>query len=218
MSWDTALSELRMVLSDGPTDKLRYRKMVIGQIDGSNTTFKTFEMRRVSTFVGAVAPAGVYVNNALVTTEGEDLESGEFTLAAPPNEGDSIVATYYYQWFIDAELTEFLNQSAAFINNTTDFTAIDPSFQPAAKEYAAGLAYQKLAAKFAENLAEVFQLQDAPDQKRFNPVTAYMGIAEKKFKLAFELRDDVYTGRKGQAGAPRSATIRGHVKDVAPNR
>lgn len=220
-TWDssTAISDVRKILSDGPTDKLRYRKQVIPELlDGSNKVFKTFEMRRVTTLVGAVAPLGVYVNGTLATVDSEDLPSGEFTLHTAPTDGQHLRATYYVQWFNDDELVQFLTSASEWIGTADDYTQIPTNLRPAAKEYTAAISYQKLVARFAENLAETYQLYDAPDSKRFDPIQAYMKISETKMKLAFQLRDDVYKNRQGRALAPISAVISGRVVDVPPNR
>lgn len=218
MSWSTAIADVRTLISDGPTDKLRYRKDVFGQRDGSNKVFKTQETRRVSAFVGAVAPLGVYLNQALATIDSEDLESGEFYFHTAPAQGDTIGATYYVQWFDDSEITQFLTTSSEWISGADDWTQLDNGLFPAAKHYAAASAYQKLAIKFAANLAETFQLYDSPDGKRFDPIKMYNDMAAQMFKLAFELRDDVYKDRKGQAKAPIWGTVRGRTRDVPPNR
>lgn len=216
--WTTAIADCRMTLSDGDTDKLAYRKKVIGIQDGSNLTFKTFEARRISNLVVAVSPAGVFLDNAAAAVASEDRESGEFTLSTPaPTDGQSLVATYYYRWFIDTELTEFLKSASNWAGFGDDYTLVPDAFQPAVKEYVAFLGYQKLVAKMSVNLAETYQLYDAPDEKRFDPVAMYMKISKQKFDLAVNLRDDVYS-RKGQAKAPRSATLAGTVRDVPPNR
>lgn len=217
--WADPVGDVRKILSDGPTDKLRYRKQVLNQVGGSNQIFKTFEMRRVTDFTqSGISPCGVFVNGSSVTVDNDDLMSGEFKLDVAPNEGDELRATYYVQWFLDSELEEFLTQAAEWIGTQDDYVDITEDLRPAAKEYAASVAYQKLAAKFAENLSETFQLSDAPDQKRFDPVSAYMKISDSKMKRAQSLRDDVYKGRKGQAGAPIFGTIRGRARDTAPNR
>ena len=219
-AWDlpTSILDCRKLLSDDVADKLRYRKKILGQADGTNKTFKTFEFRRISALVGAAAPLGVYVNNALATVSTEDLPSGEFYLAAAPNDGDAIAATYYVQWFTDAEITQFLASASQWITSQDDSTQITNDLRPAAKSYVCYQAYQKLALRFAENLAETYQLFDAPDGKRFDPIATYNKMADSALKNAFELRDDVYKDRKGQAKAPRFATISGATKDVAPKR
>lgn len=233
MTWDTAVADVRKIISDGPTDKLAYRKKVIGQQDGTNQVFKTFEARRISHFSpwtdplsivqpASPAPAGVYLDNVrqtISTTDGDNSESGEFTLeGTAPTDGQTLVATYYYQWFNDDELQEFLTDAAEWIGIGTDWLPMPEGLRPAAKEFAAHKAYQKLVSKMAVNLAETYQLYDAPDGKRFDPVAAYMKISKDKYDLAVKLRDDVYDGRKGQAKAPRSAVVVGHVRDVPPNR
>lgn len=213
-----AILDVRKVLSDGPTDKLRYRKQVISQPDGTNVVFKTFEMRRITLLATATSPFGVFVNNSAVVVDSEDIASGEFVLHAAPAQGSTISATYYVQWFNDDEITQFLTSSGQWIGVGDDYTHIPENLRPAAKEYSAAIAYQKLVAKFAENLAETYQLYDAPDQKRFDPISAYMKISESKMKLAFQLRDDVYKNRQGRALAPISSVISGNVRDVPPNR
>ena len=78
MAWTTSLADLRKLLNDGPKDKLRYRKRVIGIQNGANLIFKTFEFRRTESLVGATAPVGVYVDDTPVTVVSDDVPSGEF--------------------------------------------------------------------------------------------------------------------------------------------
>lgn len=220
MSWSSAITDVRTLISDGATDKLRYRKEIFGNIDGSNVTFKTFEMRRITNFTTAAGTTlGVFdVTTATkLTVTSDDVESGELVVSSAPPAGDSIRATYYVQWFNDAEIIQFLATASEWIQGTDDYTTIANNLQPAAKHFAAGSAYQKLSLRFAQNLAEQFQLYDAPDQKRFDPISVYDKLAKGMFKLAFELRDDTYKNRQGQALAPLFGTVKGRMKDVPPN-
>lgn len=217
-AWTTAIADVRKIISDGPTDKLCYRKKVIGEVNGANLTFKTFEMRRISDLVAPISPAGVFDDAGVaIPVSSDDATSGQFVVTTAPINGTSVVATYYYQWFTDDELSEFLTDASEWIGNGTDYSTIGEGLRPGAKEFAAHKAYQKLVSKMAVQLAETYQLYDAPDGKRFDPVAAYMKISKDKFDLATKLRDDFYT-RKGQALAPRSVSIPGRVRDVPPNR
>lgn len=86
MSWSTALADLRTQLSDGATDKLRYRKPLIGKVDGNNTLFKTLEFRRLTDFTGPDDRFGVYLNgqqaaSGAVSVDFQD--TGEFELGKP---------------------------------------------------------------------------------------------------------------------------------------
>lgn len=217
-AWQSGYADVRTLISDGATDKLRYRKEVFGNIDGSNVTFKTFETRRVTNFTTSSAPLGVYGNGVGLTVSADDVESGEFTLSAAPAAGTVLRATYYQQWYDDSELEQFLTTASEWISGQDDWTTTPLQLIPAAKQYAAASAYQKLAVRMSQNLAEQFQLYDAPDQKRFDPVMQYQKMAESLFKLAFELRDDTYKNRQGQGLAPIWGTVRGRTKDVPPNR
>ena len=40
MSWLLPVEDLRSELSDGATDKLRYKKRVLNRVDGTNVRFK----------------------------------------------------------------------------------------------------------------------------------------------------------------------------------
>jgi hypothetical protein len=191
----------------------------MGILNGSNVTFKSFEFRRVTDFTTAVAPYGVYVDDALVTVSTDDFQdTGEFTLAVAPTDGQTLRATYFIQWFIDTELQDFLTAAAQWSGFGSDYTSIPDVMHPAAKEFAAHQAYQKLVSRWSENMAEVYQLYDAPDERRFDPIKAYMDISKQKFELAMRLRDDVYKNRQGQALAPRTGVVVGTVTQVAPNR
>lgn len=218
MTWADPIGDVRKILSDGPRDKLRYRKKVIGPQTGTNVTFKTFEFRRVTDFTAISGPEGVFVDDIAVTVAADDLGSGEFVLDAPPSDGQILRATYYIQWFLDSEIEEFLKSAAEWIGLADSYTAIGADLRPAAKEYAASVAYQKLVSRFSENLAEIYQLFDAPDERRFDPVKMYMDIGKMKYDLALQLRNDVYKNRKGQALAPITSSVAGRVTDVAPNR
>lgn len=219
MSWDTAVADVRTILSDGAIDKLRWSKKIMGPQNGSNLIFKTFEDRRLSTFVGATgAPTGVFKNDVIAVVTAEDLTTGQFTLQTAPANGDTIRATYYLQWFTDDEVQQFLKTATEWIQSSDDYTQLPQALWPAAKYYASACAYQKLVLKFSTNLAETYQLFDAPEKGRFDPVATYAKIAKDLFKQATDLRDDVYGGRKGQAKAPIGRAIRGRVKDVPPNR
>jgi len=220
MSWTTAVDDLRLKLSDTQLDKLRAFKRVFGQIDGTNTVFKTFEYRRVTDFTTADAPLGVYINQIRIdatSVASDDLQTGFFTLADAPAAGDVIECTYYTQFFFDSNIQDFLRLSAQWLGIGTDYTNVPLGLQPSSLQYAAGEAYQKLAMRFAEHLSETYRLEDAPDAERFKLVDEYKRMAEDCRSSATVLRDQYYT-RQGQSLQPLFAVNRGNVKEVAPPR
>lgn len=220
MAWATALDDLRLKLSDTPLDKLRAFKRVLGQIDGSNKVFKTFEYRRVTDFTAAPAPLGVYLNQVRISSAAvasDDLQTGFFTLVTAPAPGDVLECTYYIQFFFDQNLSDFLRLSAQWLGLGTDPNNIPAGLQPAALQYSAAEAYQKLAMRFSEHLSETYRLEDTPDNDRFKLVDEYKRMAEDCLKSAHTLRDEYYT-RQGQSLQPLFGVNRGRVRDVAPPR
>jgi hypothetical protein len=219
VSWTTSLSDLRTLLSDNATDKLRHRKPLVGKQDGTNRVFKTFEFRRITALVGAAGtPLGVFVNGALVAASAEDLVSGEVTLTAAPLNTDQLSATYYIQWFVDSELQGFLTTATKWIGNLgDDVTQVPDGLQPAVLRYAAADAYQKLALRWAERLSDVSVLENGPKDDIPKAIDSYRNMAAQYRKEAFNERDDFYK-RQGRANEPAWRTNAGRVRDVTPMR
>jgi hypothetical protein len=213
MSWTTAVTELRQLLNDGPTDRLRHRKRVFGDVNGTNVVFKTLEFRRVTNFTTAVAPLGVFVNGSPVTVATDFAEVGEFNLSAAPVDGDVVEATYYTQHFLDAELEQYAKNGALWLTSSDDLNAIVGGLRPAVLNWGAGDAYQKLALKWAERLSETYRLEDQPDPDRQTNPNMYQKLAQDFYKKAKSLRDDFYT-RQGQNLQPLFGVARGNLKNI----
>lgn len=220
MSWSTAVADLRVKLSDGPTDKLRAFKRVIGEVNGVNKVFKTFEFRRVSNFTTASSPVGVWLNQSLLATTAiasDDPATGFFTLVTAPTGNDVVEATYYTAHFIDSELQEFLRLSCNWLLTADDYSVIPEGLRPAALQYAMADAYGKLAMRFAEHLSETYRLEDTPDAKRFEMVAQYKDASKQARETAHTLRDEYYK-RQGQHLSPLYGTAKGSTRTVGPNR
>jgi hypothetical protein len=224
MSWpiNTAVSELRTLLHDGPTDKYRHRKRVFGQVNGTNLRFKTLEYRRVTDFsdAAAVYPLGVFVNETLLAPASvptDFIAEGEFTLLVAPVDGDVVSASYYIQYFTDAELTTFMENAAKWLIQTADTTNLDACLQQSALRYGAYEAYQKLAMRFIERLSETYRLSDQPDPDRQTLVTQFKSLADDFFKQAVEVRNDCY-GRSGKNLQPSWGFSQGRIMDPQPKK
>lgn len=214
MSWATSTTDLRTLLSDGATDRHRFRKRVFGECNGTNTKFKTFEFRRVTDFTTATAPFGVYKNGVLVSVASDFPDSGDFVLTTAPVDGDVIEASYYVQWFKDAELNSFLGEASGWLGLGVAAVAnIPDGLIPAALKYAASQAYLKMAMRWREHKSEEFRLEDAPDPKRPTMTDEFIKMAEAFKKEARQLRDDFYT-RQGQSLSPLHATVTGNVRKM----
>jgi len=216
MSWTTYIDDMRRLLSDGPKDRLRHRKRVFGQVDGSNVVFKTLEFRRITDFTTAGAPEGVYVNGVTATVTTDDTDSGEFVLDTAPVDGDVVEATYYTQWFTDAELTGFIDEAANWlkIGNKTNMPI---GLQPAALHYGLQSAYQKLAIRWAEMLSETYRLEDTPKENVIKMADSYRQAAKDMHTKSMALRDDYYKGA-GAQHSQYSRPLLGEIRDVPPRR
>lgn len=220
MGWLTAESDSRLKLNDQPNDKLRAFKRVLGQIDGSNRRFKTFEFRRVTNFTTATAPLGIYIDQQLIMPSEislDDVTSGYFILATPPANGSVVEATYYCQNFLDSEIQSFLRLSCQWLGLGDDYSQIPGGLQPAAIQYVSAEGYQKLASRFSEHLSETYRLEDMPDVQRQALIAEYKEAAAQAREQAEHLRNEYYT-RQGQHLAPLFGINAGMVQNVVPNR
>lgn len=215
--WATPELDLRRTLNDGPTDKLRHRKKVFGQVNGVNKIFKTLEFRRITNLTTPTAPEGVYVNNALVTVSSDLKEVGEFVLAVAPLDGDIVEATYYINHFLDTELAGFLADAQRWLGFGSDYTLIAEGLRPAALQYGAYLGYQKLAMRWHENMTETYRLEDAPAEKNIAYLNWLNSMADGFLARATQLRKTFYE-RNDQAAAPLFGVARGNVPRTVPNR
>jgi hypothetical protein len=186
MTWSTSTAELRTLLNDGPTDRLRYRKKVFGDVKPTNFKYRTFEYRRVTDFTTASEPlcvwlSGVPLANTLVSADSP--ATGDFTLknTVVIVDGDIIEASYYVQWFLDTELAEFTGRAASWLGLGVSPTVIEEGLRPCALKFSAGEAYQKLAIKMSESYSEMFKLEDSPKKENKSFVETYLSMA-KAFK------------------------------------
>ena len=218
--WTNAILELRTKLNDRSTDKLRANKLCFGETDGTNKLFKTLEFRRVTDFTIASSPEGVYVDGVRVASSGIAVDltgTGFFEFVNPPTSNSRIEATYFIQWFLDYELDEFLKTASRWLGFGDNYENVDDGLIPAILSYAAAEAYQKLALKYAESLADTFMVQGAPAENVRTPVDYYRKLSEDFRKEAEERRDNFYR-RQGQSLSPLYGIIKGKISKVTPNK
>lgn len=217
MSWSTAVAELRTQLNDGPTDKLRFRKKVLGEQDGSNKIFKTLEFRRVTDLSTPATIFGVFVNNVLASVTSDFKDHGQFALNTAPVTDDLVEATYYAQYFLDAELSTFLSIASRWLLSNADFTKTTDGLQPCVLKYAEGEAYSKLAGRFIEHLSGTYRMEDLPDSNQKSMIADLEALAKAKKEEAIKDYEMFYT-RQGRSLQPLFAVTGGKVRDVVPKK
>ncbi len=223
--WLDPVGDLRVLLSDGTKDRLRYRKQCLGRADGTNLTFKTLEFHRITDFSasGLLAPEGVYVGNVRLpytafASDHPDL--GEFSIA-PASSGlvpvnSEVRATYYVQWYTDADLSNAIKEAANWIGTAGVASGIEAGLQPPALYYAAQTMLHKMALRWVENWNDVYQL-DKPSQDMDTFVKLYRDLANDYKKKSEDLRTKFYT-RSDQNESPLFLSIAGRVRDPMPKQ
>jgi hypothetical protein len=218
MTWSTAVSDLRTLLSDGPTDRYNSRKRCFGEVNGMNSMFRTFEFRRITDFTQSSLPLGVYKNGSIIPATGisqDFVATGEFILNTSfiPVDGDIIEASYYNQWFIDSELQEFLTTASNWLTSQVDYTQIPNGLWPSALKYAAAEAYLKMAVRWKTFLSEIYRVEDEPKKPGTGPADEYTKMSEIFREEALKARDEFYT-RQGRNLQPLFGSVLGNVKPM----
>lgn len=212
-----ARDDLRLLLADGPTDKFAHRKNIFGQKNGTNTSFKTFERRRLTDFTAPDAPLGVFVAGALATVSEDFAETGDFSLSEAPTNTQDLTASYYYQWFTDTEIDLFLKNAVQWLGLGNDPLAVPDALQPAALHYAGQEAYDRLTLWFAIRISETYKLEDLPSDPADALLTNFREQRAAFHEKSMYLRKQYYE-RQDQQFAPRFRSIAGRVRDPMPKR
>jgi len=208
MAWTgvDARDQLRRLISDGPTDRRAFQKKIFGAVDGANSAYKAFETRLVS---GTVV---VYVDGVSVAVAEDDLIAGEFSILPAPIAGATVRASYYWQYFLDAELDQFIEYGALKCGlsipvSDTIVTIVTDSLRPPVVHYAASDAFEKMAIRTTLSNLEQYALEDIRVADTENLKAHYMAMAIKMRDEARQMRDDVYLsfGQREKAAAAISS-------------
>ncbi len=215
-NWITAAEardELRAFLNDGPVDRPVKSKIVIGVVDGVNKIYYTFDDRVVS---GTLVPTIDGVDQSAFTLDDPIL--GKFTFTTAPVAQSTVRARYYYQFFLDSELDEFLRMAAGQIRETDDITTVIPGLKNAALNFAGHFAFAKQAIRWAQRMSERFILEDAPvegePQARSN---LFKSLSQMYYDTAVKMREDYYK-RHGRREAPAFNVYKPRIPSIAPRR
>lgn len=218
--WTNAVSDLRTLLSDGEEDRYNSKKLCFGKVDGVNLQFRTFEFRRITDFTTAAAPLGIYVDGTrldptLITTD--YVNTGDFVLAPAATavvvDGSSVEASYYNQWFLDAELESFLVTANNWLDSGSDYANVPAGLRPATLKFAASEAYLKMSQRWRTWLSEMYRVEDEPKKPGSGPVAEFIEMANTFRKEAEELRKTFYT-RQDRNLQPLFGQVIGNVRQM----
>lgn len=215
MNYATGITELRQLLSDSAERKRATKKQIIGKIDGENTTFTTYDK---NIFEDTLQ---VFVNDVEVDASLDDEIAGQIILASAPDKNTKVTATYYFRFWNDDDLTNFLNKGAEATGQFSDaspdkaYLSIQPGLKFAALYFAASMACDSLILYLVnrEHAEEFLIQEDGNDDSNFGQmIDALRRMSDSFSEKAFKHRDDFYQ-RLGKRNAPSFA-----VKTVASRR
>ena len=217
--WTTAVDDLRTLLSDGPEDRYNSRKQCFGEVNGTNLIFRTFEFRRITDFTTAVAPLGVYIDGVRLDPSviaNDYINIGEFVLAgsgSAPINGSVVEASYYNQWFLDAELQTFLVIATNWLNSGSLYVNTPSGLIPASLKYAAAEAYLKMAQRWRTWMSEMYRVEDEPKRPGDGPVESFIKMATTFRDEAEKARKEFYT-RQDRNLQPLFGSVIGNVRPL----
>jgi len=220
VSYDSAITELRQLISDTEFHKKVTKKKLIGAVNGENTSFITYDKRILEDTFQA------YVADVAVDATVEDPIKGEITLSAAPDKNTKVEASYYWQFWIDDEIKNFLNKGAEatsqWTSNVPDnaYLQILPGLKTAALMLAASLATRSfIQYVISRRHSEEFLLeQDGNDDNNFSQtITALQKVADQYWKDGIQMRDDFYM-RQGKRNAPAFGIRMSSPRQYGPKR
>lgn len=210
-----AVADLRRFLNDGPTDRPVKGKPVIGRVDAINTTFITWDDRLVDGTLRVMDNNLVLPDTAVTLV---DSITGEFTITPPPALTHTILALYYFQYFLDADMVEALEMATESISSSDDITTVAVGFRPAALAFASSWAYEKQSMRWTQRLSNRFRVEEEPTDKDVSERPKLFKLwADDFWEKGVKFRDDVYT-RQGRRNVPSIARTSPFLPPIAPRR
>lgn len=220
MSYAAAITELRQIIADTEFHKKATGKKLLGDVNGENKSFYSYDKRLLEDTVE------VMVNNVAASFTLDDSVKGQFTLATAPDKNTAVTANYYYTWWLDDEIKNFLNKGAESTSQWNDnvpddaYLSILPGLKGAALNLAANLALKSLIMYLVNRRhSEEFNLaEDGNDDTKFSQTIAAMQkMADSFWKDGMTQRDDFYK-RQGKRNAPAFGIKLGSVRNYGPRR
>lgn len=215
----TAASDLRTYLNDNPTDRPIKQKIAIGEVDGYNINYFTFDDRLVAGTLGVTID---FIAAALATPPRTvtllDPVMGHFTLDPAPAPSQVVRCNYYFQLFLDADITEALNRAMGQVFDTADITTIPIGLGQVVLNFGGYFAFTKASIRWAERKSKQFIVEEEPVvQETLNRANHYKDLAKKYMDEARILRDDYYR-RQSRSLAPAAAMFKPRISRIGPVR
>ena len=188
-------------------------KSAVGnQVGGGNKSFVLNNKRVIGASGATPSTLAVMVEDSVVSVASEDNVRGRFTLTNAPT--TSCFATYDFQFFTDAELTQIVNDALGFVS-VTDISQMDPGLKDALVYKAASDA----AFKIASRTGQYYDQSAGGKSARKSTISdKFRQLAKDLFERATAERTAFYGERKGAATAQASGRITLKDRPYQPRR
>ena len=197
-----------------------------GNSDGNNTVFFTYDKKFFPDTLE------IYINDELVTS-GYTVSSetiGQITFDSAPDINSEVRASYYWQWWTDADLKNFLNKGAeqigisiASVTNAASDTAylqVPGGLKTPTLLFAAYLANTSLVSYLVtrKHSSEFLLEQDGNTDSGYNETVKLLKDSADSFmKQSIDLADRFYK-RQGRQFAPAFGIKNVNTKVYGPTR
>lgn len=203
-----------MFLGDNDDDKVVKRKNVVGQINGVNKRFWTFDDR-------LVAKPAVYVDEAPIAAADVTLEDavlGQFLLASAPATGATLQAQYRYHYFLDAELQAAVQVATGEFVETDNVTQVDPGLKLAVLNIAGSHACTRQSVRWMERASDRFMADEKPTREEALARSAtFKDMARTMLSAGRQLRLDFFQNH-GRRVRPAFTTVYQVLPPLGPRR
>lgn len=212
MTLAALITSTRTLAADTTTANLIRGETPGGLNDGTNTKFRTMQRNIVAASIFFTINSTYRSQTGLTI---DDAGNGLFTISpAPAANGNPWYIDYNFQWFTDADYTEFLNDAARDLLGVSDPTTIATALVAALLQYALGYFYQRRATYYADK----YSSSGGQAGQSVDVVTKnFQTLSKGAFDRATTMRDDYYK-RLGQRNAPASATTSYGIDPITPPR
>lgn len=230
MSYQNAILELRQIIADTASNKRTSGKRLIGNVDGVNKVFTTYDKRIVATTL-QVFEGDTQLNKGFSL---DDAIAGQISFTNAPAVQTVLTATYYWQWWLDAEVINFLNKGAETCGIVDPNANVAPPLKPSDQAYllvpgglkaavlkiAASYAFDAIAAyMFARrHSSEYLVEQDGNDDEGYSKlIDSCNKMSASNLKNGMLLRDDFYKSQGRQYKPSQQIKVVG-TKQYGPSR
>ena len=205
------IESLRIAGEDAETSNRAFNESPVGAVNGTNTHFRLANRNIVPGSVLISDSTGVWRENAAAYGFVEDDVNGMITFNTAPVLNTILTADYYWQWFTDTDMSEFINEAAQNLGYT-DPTAVPQLQVTSLLKYALNVLLLRKAQAYTRKFSSS---SGGISQEVAAVANQFQEEAKQAFDEGVKLMNNYYT-RSGARQAPASGTTTYKVDPFTP--